>query len=218
MAEETRLLNLGFVNAYLVPASDGWVLIDTGIAQQWNRLESELLQAGCLPSGLKLVIITHGDTDHAGNCAELQRKYGARIALHAGDLPMVTTGAPVKRRVRSFLGKLILWLGSFMAGKFTCFQPDILLEDGQDLSGYGLDARVLHTPGHTPGSIAVLTGDRQLFAGDTVDNRTRPARAASIEDEQALQASLVKLKQTMPKIVYPGHGEPFSPEALASLV
>ncbi len=218
MAEGTRVISLGFVNAYLLQAGDGYILIDTGIGQQWNRLESELLQAGCLPAKLKLVIVTHGDGDHAGNCAELQRKYAARIAMHAGDLPMVTTGAALKRRAHTFLGKLILYLGALVAGKFTCFQPDLLLEDGQDLSGYGLDGRVLYTPGHTPGSIAVLTADGQLFAGDTVENRTRPAPAALVENETELQASLAKLKRTTPRMVYPGHGEPFSAEALVAIV
>ncbi len=74
MNEETQHIDLGFVNAYLVKAGEGFILIDTGVPQQWARLEAVLLAAGCLPDKLKLVIITHGDIDHTGNGARLQQK------------------------------------------------------------------------------------------------------------------------------------------------
>ena len=217
MIDGTRLIDLGFVNVFLVKTSDGYILIDTGVAQQWARLESELLQVGCLPANLKLVIITHGDFDHTGNCAELQRKYGAKIAMHTGDVAMVKTGVPVKRQAKSVLGKLFLWLGERMGGRFNCFQPDLVLEDGQRLADYGFAAKVLYTPGHTKGSIAILTDDGQLFAGDTLSNQTKPASAPFIENEQDLQSSLAILKQTTARVVYPGHGKPFSFEALSAI-
>ena len=217
MSEEIRLFDLGFVNVFLVRAGDGYILIDTGVAQQWSRLETELVQVGCLPDNLKLVIITHGDFDHTGNCAELQRKYGAKIAMHAGDVDMVKTGVPVKRKIKGIMGRLFLWLGGRMVKKFNRFQPDILLEDGQMLTEYDLAAKVIYTPGHTKGSIAVLTDDGQLFIGDTLFNRTKPAGSPFIENEQELHDSLVILKQANARIVYPGHGKPFPFEALLSI-
>jgi len=50
----------------------------------WETLENKLTTAGCLPGKLKLVIITHGDFDHTGNCAKLQQKYNCKIAMHKG--------------------------------------------------------------------------------------------------------------------------------------
>jgi hydroxyacylglutathione hydrolase len=214
---ETQLIDLGFVNVFLVKAGVGYILIDTGISQQWSHLETELLQAGVLPTQLKLVIITHGDFDHTGNCAELRQKYRVKIAMHSGDVEMVKTGRHVKRQARGVLSKLFLWLGMRMSGDFHRFEPDILLEDGQDLTEYGLAARVIHTPGHTKGSIAVLTTDGQLFAGDTVSNRSKPDSAPFIENEQELHESLLILKGTKARLVYPGHGKPFAFEALASI-
>jgi glyoxylase-like metal-dependent hydrolase (beta-lactamase superfamily II) len=104
-----------------------------------------------------------------------------------------------------------------MSGNFRRFEPDILLEDGQELSGYGLAARVIHTPGHTKGSIAVLTTDGQLFPGDTVSNRRKPEGASFIENGQELHDSLMILKGTKARMVYPGHGKPFAFESLASI-
>jgi hydroxyacylglutathione hydrolase len=217
MKEETQHIDLGFVNAYLVKAGDDVILIDTGVAQQWSRLETELFQAEVLPDHLKLVLITHGDTDHTGNCAEFQRKYHVRVAMHPDDVEMVKTGKPVKRQAKSLLGKIFLQLGSLMNRNFQQFEPDILLKDGQDLAEYGLAAHVIHTPGHTKGSIAILTADGRLFSGDTVSNQGKPGGTPFIENEQELRKSLTILKGTNAQMVYPGHGKPFAFEMLASV-
>ena len=92
MTDDTRRIELSYVNAYLVTAGDGYVLIDTGVPRQWDRLEGELRSAGCLPGRLKLAIITHGDVDHTGNAAVLQHRYGVKIAMNQADVGMVTIG------------------------------------------------------------------------------------------------------------------------------
>jgi hydroxyacylglutathione hydrolase len=55
-------------------------------------------------------------------------------------------------------------------GAFDTFAPDELLEDGRSLSDFGLDATVLHLPGHTRGSIGILTRNGALFRGDLMDS------------------------------------------------
>ncbi len=217
MDTNIQVLKLGFVNVFLVKAEAGYVLIDTGVAQQWKQLETQLLRAGALPDKLKLVVITHGDYDHTGNCANLQQQYRARIAMHPGDVEMVKSGRLTKRQAKNLLGKFFLQLGTLIHGAFQCFEPDLLLADGQELGEYGLAARVLHTPGHTRGSIAVLTADGQLFAGDTVTNQGKPDSALFIENESALQQSLRLLKRSGARRVYPGHGQPFNAAALAAI-
>lgn len=217
MVGQTQLINLGFVNAFLLQAEDGFILIDTGVKQQWPSLETALRRAGCLPANLKLALLTHGDFDHAGNCARLQREYRVKIAMHAGDVVMVKTGKSARRKSTNLFWKLLLWLGERMRGKIDCFEPDLLLEDDQSLAEYGLAAKVLYTPGHTKGSIAILMDDGQLFVGDTLSNWAKPAGALFIENEQELQDSLVKLNHTKAQVIYPGHGKPFSFEALAAI-
>jgi hydroxyacylglutathione hydrolase len=227
MNQETQRIDLGMVNAFLVPAGDGFILIDTGLSQHWAQLESELTRAGCLPERLKLVVATHGDMDHIGNCARLQKKYGARIAMHPGDAAMAETGVPQKRKITSFRMKMFMTLGRLFRKRepFQTFQPDLLLADGQDLRDYGLVARVLHIPGHTKGSIAILTEAGELFAGDTaginpyamVFNRTRPVATPIIQDQGELKASLAKLKALNARTIYPGHGKPFPFTELAAV-
>jgi hydroxyacylglutathione hydrolase len=217
MNKEIKIINLGFVNVFLIGTGDGFVLIDTGVAQKWPVLEAELIRSGCLPDKLKLVIVTHGDFDHTGNCAQLQQKYNAKIAMHDGDGEMVKTGVPPERKIHGIIGRLVMWMGKRAIGEFDRFQPDILLQDGEVISMYGLTMKIIHSPGHTKGSICVLTDNGQLFVGDMLANRIKPCLPPFIENEGELHKSLDILKRAPAKVVYPGHGRPFPFEMLFSI-
>jgi len=104
-----------------------------------------------------------------------------------------------------------------MSAKNNCFEPNILLEDGQTLEAYGLSAKVIHTPGHTPGSITLLTSDSALIVGDTFSNRRKPQSASIIENDEELQKSLLRIKDLKAQMVYPGHGNPFPFEDLLKI-
>ena len=94
-------------------------------------------------------------------------------------------------------------------GKSERFSPDIDLEDGFDLSPYGLEARVLSLPGHSAGSMGILTGSGELFCGDLFENLKGPALNSLMDDPQAAQESLARLQGLAISTVYPGHGQPF---------
>jgi hydroxyacylglutathione hydrolase len=219
MSKGIETIRLGFVNAFLIGAQDGFVLIDSGTAGQWERLERRLTSAGCLPGKLRLVIATHGDFDHTGNCARLQRRYRAPIAMHEADAFMVENGVMVDRIVRTFSGKLMMLLAKMGNRRtpFDRFKPDVFLADGQEMSAYGLDARVVHIPGHTKGSVGILTDDGSLIAGDTFANMRKPGVSPFIDDPEELNRSIDKLKGLPVRTVYPGHGKPFPGEALAGI-
>ncbi len=210
-------INLGFVNAYLIPAGDGFILVDTGVSDVWNRLETELINLKCLPSKIKLVVLTHGDSDHCGNCRTLQEKYGIKIAIHEGDLDMIRSGKAPARHASSLFGKILLKLGSRMAPQPAGFEPDIYLHNGQTLESFGSTTRIIHTPGHTAGSIVLLTEDGSLIVGDTFLNRRKPKPAELIHDDVALQKSLAEIRKLKAEMVYPGHGDPFSFQKLLDI-
>jgi glyoxylase-like metal-dependent hydrolase (beta-lactamase superfamily II) len=108
-------------------------------------------------------------------------------------------------RVISLVGRL---MSAFRSPQFDRFSPDLTLEDGQTLSPYGLDATVVHLPGHSTGSIGVLTSEGDLFSGDLIYNFLRP-EMIWIDDLPAAQASVERLKHLNVRTVYPGHGKPF---------
>ena len=100
----------------------------------------------------------------------------------------------------------------FGFGKSERFKPDLYIEDGDDLSEYGFDAKVLHIPGHSKGSIGILTSGSDLFCGDLLENTDKPALNSIIDDMTAANASVEKLKKLRINTVYPGHGKPFPVE------
>jgi hydroxyacylglutathione hydrolase len=210
---EPQIIDLGFVNAYLLRAGDGFVLIDTGMPFHWGRLEAELIRAGALPNRLKLTVITHADIDHTGGCAKLQKKYKVPIAVHAGDRDQAETGKILDRETTAPLMRKLMRLLQMVQRRgvppvYETFHPDVTLAEGQSLAPYGLNATVWHIPGHTPGSIAVLAGD-SLFAGDTVVNRGGSHMSPYIFNRDDLRRSIERLKVLSGVTVYPGHGKPF---------
>lgn len=214
---EIKTIEMGFVNAFLVKTKDGFILIDTGMPQHWEKLEGELLSAGCLPGKLKLVVVTHGDLDHTGSCAKLQKKYRVKIAMHQADSLMAEQGVRTKRTIRTLRGKFVMLMARLRHRNMSCekFRPDLYLRDGQSMDAHGLDAKVLHLPGHTKGSLGILTADGDFFAGDTLTNSTKPDIAVYVDNIQELKKSIDKLKKLNIKMVYPGHGKPFSPDKIS---
>jgi len=97
----------------------------------------------------------------------------------------------------------------FRLRKQDRFTPDLFLKDGDRLDEYGLAAKVLHVPGHSAGSIAVLTDDGSFFSGDFLENRTRLSVATLIDDTEALKTGFERVKKLDVRTVYPGHGKAF---------
>jgi hydroxyacylglutathione hydrolase len=200
------------VNCYLVKTANGCILIDSGLPKRRGDLVRELEAAGCGPGDLKLIVITHGHLDHNGNTAHLRERYGAKIAMHGGDSAMAESGdmfRGVKGLTVAVIRAVLPLVGM---SRYDGFTPDILLEDGQDLSEHGFDARVVHVPGHSKGSIGVLTADGDFLCGDLLVNNDKPVRNTLIDDQDEYDASIERLKALDVKTVYPGHGRPFTME------
>jgi len=218
MSEDMKAINLGGVNCFLFSAENRFVLVDTGLANKRAQLVKELEKAGVRPGNLILIILTHGDIDHAANSVYLREKYGAKIAMHHDDAAMVEQGSmSTGRKSRpdkiSSVGKLVILLGNLMTlfnqPPFDKFSPDLYLEDGQSLAKYSLDASVVHIPGHSRGSIGILTGTKDLICGDLLWNMGKPGPHFMLDDLAAYKASVDKLEELHIQKVYPGHGGPF---------
>jgi glyoxylase-like metal-dependent hydrolase (beta-lactamase superfamily II) len=169
---------------------------------------------GCQPGSLKLVLLTHGDFDHIGNAAALRSVFGSKIAMHREDAAMAERGDMFVNRKRPniLIRALIPVFAGF--GKTERFTPDILIEEGYDLSPYGFEARVISLPGHSKGSLGVLTAGGEFFCGDLLENTSEPAFGSIMSDSRDAEASAARLKRLSIRTVYPGHGRPFAMERL----
>ena len=226
MPVEIKCINLGGVNCYLAKTDHGYILIDTGFLSKRAKLEQELTTAGCRPGNLNLIILTHGDTDHADNAAYLRKKYGAKIVLHALDAPIVERGDMSSARQAKpdkigLIFKVMIPLAPllFKTNAFEYFTPDFTIDEGFDLAEYGFNARVLHLPGHSKGSIGILTSEDfssqpagvgpAVFCGDLLYNFIGRPSCQLIDNLADFNNSLEKLKRLGVKMIYPGHGKPF---------
>ena len=199
----------GSVNCYLITTGTGYLLIDTGSSNQRAAVEKELASAGCQPGDLKLIVLTHGDFDHTGNAVYLREKFRAPIAMHADDVGMLERGDMFWNRQRGNVLFELLAPAFLGFGKSQRGTPDVIITEGVDLSAYGCDARVLHLPGHSAGSIGILTSAGDLFCGDLLENTRQPTLNSIMDDVPAAQASVERLKSLIVRTVYPGHGAPF---------
>jgi glyoxylase-like metal-dependent hydrolase (beta-lactamase superfamily II) len=207
-------LRMGRVNCYLIEAAAGFALIDTGGPNARAALHAALADAGCSPGSLRVILLTHGDFDHIGNAAYLRTTFGTRIAMHGDDAGMAERGDMFVNRKRPNLlvrSLIPLFTGFGAAERFT---PDLYLADGDDLAQYGLEATILSLPGHSRGSVGVLTAAGELFCGDLFENTKGPALNSLLDDPAAAAASLARLERLRIGAVYPGHGQPFGMEML----
>jgi glyoxylase-like metal-dependent hydrolase (beta-lactamase superfamily II) len=164
------LLKLSHVYSYLVRTEAGFFLVDTGMTNARQQLESSILHFCAQPGDLKLIILTHGDFDHTGNARYLREKFKARIAMHKDDAGMLENGDMFwNRKMDNSMLKRLMPVFIRFGEKEEC-SPDLLLADGDSLINYGLDAQVLNTPGHSSGSLCILTSSGDLFCGDLFSN------------------------------------------------
>lgn len=210
---------MGSVNCYLVKTDTGFILVDTGSPSTRREVERKLEQCGCNSENLNLIVLTHGDFDHTGNAAYIKKKYNTRIAMHPEDSQIVERGDMFLNRKKgnSFQSWLVRTL--FVFGKSQRFKPDLEITDGFDLDEYGLKAKVIHVPGHSKGSIGIMTADGKLICGDLLentDNIDNPKINRLMDDLETANKSIDMLKNLKVDIVYPGHGQPFTMNSFIS--
>ncbi|MBM3292696.1 MBL fold metallo-hydrolase [Candidatus Bathyarchaeota archaeon] len=197
------------VNSYLIKTNSGFFLIDTGLPKKRSNLIQILEANGCLPGDLKLIIVTHGHFDHNGNTAYLSRKYGVRIAMHSKDSVMAESGDMFIEMKGLMVNAIRFLLPLIGMNKYETFKPDIIFDNENDLSDYGLTARVFHLPGHSQGSVGVLTSNGDFFCGDIFTNTGKPEKNSLIDNLLDYEESINKIKSKNINSIYPGHGKPF---------
>lgn len=198
-------ISCGLGYAFLVEMPSGLFLVDSGSPGQHGRVLAKMKALG--REDLKLIWITHAHYDHYGSAAALRQQTGARIGVHPADAPSMARGESTLGSLRHY-GRLFPLAQAALqrAWALPPTKPDFTLEDGETLAGFGLDATVLHTPGHTPGHSCLLLADGTAFAGDLLGRRSQPRlQALAATDWSQLPGSLARLQAESPLWVYSGH-------------
>ena len=183
-------------NCYLLtdPASNRTLLVDPGA-----EAPAILAALAALHTRVDLIVHTHGHFDHisATEAVLAGLPEPVPVAAHPADAYLYERAA---RELGSLMGYPL---------PQTLVTPDVALRDGDEVSAGELRLRVVHTPGHTPGGICLLSEKHGLvFSGDTLFRRSIGRYDLPGGDEDALYESILTRLYPLPAalVVYPGHG------------
>jgi hydroxyacylglutathione hydrolase len=211
-------IRLGIVSAFLISGGDAAVLVDTGFRGSQGRILKAASAAGIEPEHISLIVLTHGHSDHFGSAAPLRRRTGAPIAIHTLDAHAMRQGANPPLRPMTGLGRLLLPVARIGELRADPAEPDILLDGDLDLAAYGVDGRLIHTPGHTPGSMSVVLPGGDVIVGDLLmGGLVRPHRPDYPfvgDDRAAIDESIGRILDLAPRRILTSHGGPLDPAAV----
>jgi glyoxylase-like metal-dependent hydrolase (beta-lactamase superfamily II) len=194
------LIEAGYTNVYLVEHEGDFALIDAGPPGSLKAIREYMDSLGLDPAEIRLVILTHSHWDHAGGLSEIYEEFRPRIAAHRLEARYVSEGKPP-------LGR-----------SYKPVPVDLLLDEGDIIHGL----RVLHTPGHTPGSICLLHGaEEALFSDDLVyelDGELYEIPSQYSLDPEGNRESIRRMAGLSFKHLLPSHGRPVLHEGREKLL
>lgn len=195
-------INLAFVNCFLISDGKNSLLIDTGVKKNGPEILEKVKDRN-----VRLIVLTHAHQDHLGSAAFLASELGVRIAMSKGDELLLTEPHARKLTGHTAVGKTLAGASgkTLENGKPQDFKP-IFLNDGDTLSEYGLDARIISLPGHTEGSIGILF-ENSIIVGDAMFNILKPTGARIYENRTVMEESLKLIQNTNARTAYVGHGK-----------
>jgi glyoxylase-like metal-dependent hydrolase (beta-lactamase superfamily II) len=217
---------VGPVNVYLIE-EDPLTLIDTGphTDEAIIALKDGLLRLGYGLHAIKRIILSHAHADHFGMARLIAEESGAKVYIHSWDAPEVVANedkAPFKRLLAGvgvpveMLERLEVGSASFRQYERRLDSVEIL-KDEDEIPFEHESLTVVHTPGHTPGSICLLrTSNRLMFSADTILKNITPNPVLNhdpVDSNRRFQSlgeylvSLAKIKSIAPTILKGGHGD-----------
>ncbi len=208
-------VDFGFNQCYII-RSQGVIMVDGGLPNRRGDFLEALQRLPIEPQDIQLVVITHGHFDHMGSARDIREVTGARIAMHRLDKDCLEK--PLNRFPRG----VGVW-GGLLRGVLPILKPfihappcevDIVLDDdGMSLTDFGIPGRVVHTPGHTTGSVSVVLDSGDAFVGCMAQNkfplRLNPELPVLADDLDLVKKSWKHLLELGMQTIYPGHGKPF---------
>lgn len=205
---EIILLLSGRSNVFLLSNGKRNILIDTSVARLWIKLQKQLYILGI--DTIDYLILTHAHFDHAANAKRIKKKFNSLVIIQYQEENYLSRGDNILPNGTTLLTiPIINLLGKrfFHRYKYEPCSPDILVDSKYDLKEFGFNAYLLHTPGHTRGSMSLIVDDEIAIVGDTMFGvfgwSVFPPYA---EDKELMIKSWGKLLRTKCSNFLPSHG------------
>jgi hydroxyacylglutathione hydrolase len=173
---------------------------------------------------VRLLVITHVHYDHVMGLKAIAEMCACPVAVHQAEAEDLAQGRMVIPPGHTFWARLVSWLGRTIQPAMTAFEPheaEIVVGDQMSLDQYGLDGRLVATPGHSPGSMSLILEDGQALVGDTVFNpypfNLGPIMPPFYSDRERLLQTWEHLISLGLKKFFPGHGPALDLERLTKI-
>jgi hydroxyacylglutathione hydrolase len=193
-------------NSYIIQDSDGsLILIDSGMSKGGKKILDYIEKSlSKKESDLNTIVLTHAHPDHIRGALEIKNAAGARVVIHDLDAGYLS-GRKKLPSPKGIVGFLFRLIAPFI--RSPSFEPDSRLKEGDRI---GSSLVVIHTPGHTPGSISLYDENRKIvFVGDAIISGKKslegPARQFTLDYSQALD-SVEKISSVEFGLLLSGHG------------
>lgn len=199
--------------SYLV-VGDQLILIDTGMTGNARKILDYVKNVlNRDPTDIKTIIITHHHFDHIGSLDKLKKLTGAKIAVHKEDLGYVSGR---KSQTGPVFFKFVVKLFKIIS-RYKPAEPNIILKDGDQIGNY----HVIHTPGHTPGSICLYNPqNKTIFVGDNlkhVKGKIEGPGPRLLPEPEKYKESMEKLANLDIEVIFCGHTNPIISHASEKL-
>ncbi len=209
---------LGRANAFVIWGKRP-VIVDTGYPGSASAILDKLTENSIDPKSVSLFLITHGHSDHFGSAADLRERTGAKVAIHELDAEAARKGQDPPLSPTGAIGRLFISLLKRRGpAKAPSFEPDILIEGEMDLKKFGVDGKIVPTPGHTPGSVSVILPGDEVIVGDLIMRGMlrwwQPNYPLFADNMFQLNESIQLILRRKPTKIFSGHGGPFAPKAV----
>lgn len=203
----SRILS-GRSNVFLISGNDKNFLIDTSPGWRWNKLKESLNKPGM--NNINFLILTHTHFDHAANAAKLKREFGVKVIVNKEEASFLEKGQNIIPEGTNFftffLVKTLAPIQTYKLNYEPC-KPDILVDQYFDLNIFGLNAYIIHTPGHSPGSQSVIVDNEIAIVGDAMFGVfPRSVFPPFTDNKNEMIKSWAKLIQTNCTLFLPSHG------------
>jgi glyoxylase-like metal-dependent hydrolase (beta-lactamase superfamily II) len=198
----------GRSNVFLFTNGKKNILIDTSPKNKWNKLEKQLIDLNI--NHVDYLFLTHTHFDHAANAHKIKEKYNSLVFVHKTEASYLTSGDNIIPDGTNIITRSIINLFAYRVFRRLSYepcQPDILVNSSLDLKEFGFNAYIIHTPGHTVGSMSIVVDNEVAIVGDAMFGISKwsvfPPYANDIKQ---MIKSWGRLLETDCSVFVPAHG------------
>ena len=198
-------------NVYVIRTDNGSILVDAGCYRNKTGLLAEFIQMGVDPKEIKLIVLTHGHFDHAGNMSVAKELTHAPVICHVDAAKYLADGTRPEYCPRGEWGVMFAQgIADSPEDVPHGVEAEITFEEEYDLHPLGYPGKLVHTPGHCASSVSLIMDSGEAFVGDTIianPFEDGHAVAALLADDIGALKKSMKVLTESAKVFYTGHAD-----------